>query len=170
MPSNLNIVHMRPLKGSALIVCNPKLVFSLVDCFFGGVGRFHNKSEAQEFTHTEMRIVRRFLDILFADLAEAWAPVVPLEFECVNSEVNPQFANIVTASEVVVVATFHLDLEGGSGYMHIAMPYGMIEPIRELLDAGVQGDGTEKDERWSQIMREEVKCARVRLNATLARG
>jgi len=169
MPSNLNIVHMRPLKGSALIVCNPKLVFSLVDCFFGGEGRFYSKIEGREFTLTEMRIVRRFLDILFADLAEAWAPVVPLEFEHVNSEVNPQFANIVTSSEVVVVATFHIDLEAGSGYMHITMPYSMIEPIRELLDAGMQGDGTVKDERWSQIMREEVKSARVKLNATLAR-
>lgn len=169
MPSNLNIVHMRPLKGSALIVCNPKLVFSLVDCFFGGEGRFYNKIEGRDFTITEMRIVRRFLDLVFADLSEAWEPVLPVQFEYMNSEVNPQFANIVTPSEVVVVSTFHIDLEAGSGYMHITLPYGMIEPIRELLDAGMQSDASEKDERWSQIMREEIKSARVNLNATLAR-
>ncbi|MEX2482658.1 MAG: flagellar motor switch protein FliM [Gammaproteobacteria bacterium] len=170
MPSNLNIVHMRPLKGSALIVCNPKLVFSLVDCFFGGEGRFYNKVEGRDFTVTEMRIVRRFLDILFADLAEAWEPVLPVQFDYVNSEVNPQFANIVTPSEVVVVSTFHIDLEAGSGYLHITLPYAMIEPIRELLDAGVQSDVTERDERWSQIMREEIKGAAVNLNATLTRA
>lgn len=169
MPSNLNIVHMRPLKGSALIVCNPKLVFSLVDCFFGGEGRFYNKIEGRDFTVTEMRIVRRFLDILFADLAEAWEPVLPVQFDYVNSEVNPQFANIVTPSEVVVVSTFHIDLEAGSGYLHITLPYAMIEPIRELLDAGVQSDVTERDERWSQILREEIKGAEVNLNATLTR-
>ncbi len=169
MPSNLNIIRMRPLKGSALIVCNPKLIFSLVDCFFGGEGRFYNKIEGRDFSTTEMRIVKRFLDIVFAGLEEAWNPVMPVKFEYVNSEVNPQFANIVTPSEVVVVSTFHIDLESGSGYMHVTLPYSMIEPIRELLDAGVQSDVMEKDERWAVILREEIKTAEVALNATLAR-
>ena len=169
MPSNLNIVRMRPLKGSALVVCNPKLIFSLVDCFFGGEGRFYNKIEGRDFSTTEMRIVKRFLDIVFAALEEAWEPVFPVKFEYVNSEVNPQFANIATASEVVVVSTFHIDLESGSGYMHITLPYSMIEPIRELLDAGVQGDVMEKDERWATILKEEIKSAEVALNATLTR-
>ncbi len=170
MPSNLNIVHMRPLKGSALIVCNPKLIFSLVDCFFGGEGKFANKIEGRDFTVTEMRIVRRYLDAVFADLEEAWDPVMEMKLEYVNSEVNAQFANIVTPSEVVVVSSFHIDLEAGSGYMHIAMPYAMIEPIRELLDAGVQSDVVEKDERWGKILREEIKGAEVTLNATLTRA
>ncbi len=169
MPSNLNIIRMRPLKGSALIVCNPKLIFSLVDCFFGGEGRFYNKIEGRDFSTTEMRIVKRFLDIVFEGLEEAWNPVMPVKFEYVNSEVNPQFANIVTPSEVVVVSTFHIDLESGSGYMHVTLPYSMIEPIRELLDAGVQGDVMEKDERWAVILREEIKTAEVALNATLTR-
>ena len=170
MPSNLNIFQMRPLKGSGLVVCNPKLVFSLVDCFFGGEGRFYNKIEGRDFTITEMRIVRRFLDLIFHDLAEAWEPVLPVEFEYVNSEVNPQFANIVTPSEVVVVSTFHIDLEAGSGHMHITLPYAMIEPIRELLDAGVQSDVTEKDERWARILREEILNAPVTVDATLTRA
>ncbi|MEQ8663432.1 MAG: FliM/FliN family flagellar motor switch protein, partial [Gammaproteobacteria bacterium] len=117
-----------------------------------------------------LRIVRRFLDIIFHDLAEAWEPVLPVEFNYLNSEVNPQFANIVTPSEVVVVSTFHIDLEAGSGYMHVTLPYAMIEPIRELLDAGVQSDVTEKDERWGHILREEIKSAPVRLNATLTQA
>jgi flagellar motor switch protein FliM len=170
MPSNLNVVHLRPLRGTGLVVCNPKLVFSLVDCFFGGEGRFYNKIEGRDFTFTEMRIVRRFLDLVFKDLQEAWEPVLPIRPEYVNSEVNPQFANIVTPSEVVVVSTFHIDLEAGSGYMHVTLPYAMLEPIRELLYAGMQGDAIEKDERWSNILREEIKTARVRLDATLARA
>ena len=169
MPSNLNIMRMRPLKGSGLLVCNPKLVFALVDCFFGGEGRFNNKIEGREFTVTEMRIVQRLIEIVFADLEKAWEPVMPVKFEYVDSEVNPQFANIVTPSEVVVVSTFHIDLEAGSGDMHVTLPYVMIEPIRELLDVGAQSDASEKDGRWSQILREELKSAEVALSATLAR-
>ena len=116
---------------------------------------------------TEMRIVRNFLELVFTDLVEAWEPVMPVQFEYVDSEVNPQFANIVLPSEVVVVSSFHIDLEAGAGYMHITLPYAMIEPIRDLLDAGVQSDVSEQDGRWSAVLQEEIKSAVVNLNATL---
>lgn len=168
MPSNLNVIKIKPLRGSALLVCNPKLVYSLVECFFGGDGRFHTKIEGRDFTATEMRIVRKLVDMAFESLSEAWEPVMPLQFEYVNSEVNPHFANIVTPSEVVVVSTFHLDLEGGSGYLHVTMPYSMVEPIRELLDAGAPSDTAEKDARFGQVLQEEVKSAQVEIHSRLA--
>ena len=167
VPSNLNLVQMKPLNGVGLIVCNPKLVFSIVDCFFGGEGRFNTKFEARDFTATEMRIVRNFLDVVFQDLEEAWEPVMPVKFEYVESEVNPQFANIVAPSEVVVVCSFHIDLDAGAGYMHITLPYTMVEPIRNLLDADLQSDSTAKDGHWADILQEEIKAALVNLDATL---
>lgn len=168
MPSNLNVIKIKPLRGSALIVCNPKLVFSLVDCFFGGDGRFHTKIEGRDFTGTEMRIVRRLMDMCFSSLSEAWEPIVPLQFEYVGAEINPHFANIVSPSEVVVVSTFHIDLEGGAGYLHVTMPYSMVEPIRDLLDAGIQSDVAEKDHRWSDLLQDEVKLAPVEISSTIA--
>jgi flagellar motor switch protein FliM len=168
MPSNLNVIKIKPLRGSALLVCNPKLVYSLVDCFFGGDGRFHTKIEGRDFTGTEMRIVRKIVEMSFASLTEAWEPVLPLEFEHVGSEVNPHFANIVSPSEVVVVSTFHIDLEGGAGHLHVTMPYSMVEPIRELLDAGIQSDTIEKDSRWCTLLQEEVKTAEVEMRTRLA--
>ena len=167
VPSNLNLIQMKPLKGVGLVVCNPRLVFSIVDCFFGGEGRFHNTVEGRDFTPTEMRIVRKFLDLVFHDLEEAWEPVLPVKFEYVGSEVNPQFANIVTPGEVVVVSSFHIDLEARSGYMHITLPYAMVEPIRDLLDEAIQSDVTEQDDRWANVLQEEIKMAVVNLNATL---
>jgi flagellar motor switch protein FliM len=167
MPSNLNVIKIKPLRGSALLVCNPKLVYALVDCFFGGDGRFHTKIEGRDFTGTEMRIVRKIVDMSFESLSEAWEPVLPLQFEYMNSEVNPHFANIVTPSEVVVVSTFHVDVEGGAGHLHITMPYAMLEPIRELLDAGIQSDTAEKDARWGMLLQEEVKSATVTLGTLL---
>lgn len=169
MPSNLNMFKAKPLRGTALCVLNPKLVFSIVDTFFGGDGRFHTKIEGRDFTSTEMRVVDRVLQSVFADLADAWMPVMPLEFEFVGAEVNPQFANIVTPSEVVVVSTFHIDIDGAGGELHITLPYSMVEPIRPLLDAGVQSDVVEKDDRWEQSLREEIKTAEVEVSSTLAR-
>jgi len=168
VPTSLNLVKAPPLRGKGLFVLDPKLVFSVVDNFFGGGGRFHTKIEGRDFTPTELRVVRILLDLAFSDLHEAWRPVLDLQFEYVGSEVNPQFANIVSPSEVVVVTTFHIDLESGGGEMHICLPYSMLEPIRDLLDAGVQSDRGERDERWEQSMKEEIMGARLELTSILA--
>ncbi len=167
MPSNLNLIKVKPLRGTALFVLNPKLVYSIVDSFFGGDGRFHTKIEGRDFTNTEMQVVKSILYKIFEDLKEAWAPVMSLDFEYVGSEVNPHFANIVTPSEVVVVSTIHVELDNGGGDIHLTMPYSMLEPIREQLDAGVQSDSTDVDQRWITSLREEIKSAPVEVSSTL---
>ncbi len=167
MPSNLNLVKVRPLRGTALFVMNPKLVYSIVDSFFGGDGRFHTKIEGRDFTGTEMQVVKNVLHKIFEDLKEAWAPVLDVTFEHAGSEVNPHFANIVTPSEVVVVSTIHVELDNGGGDLHLTLPYSMLEPLREQLDAGVQSDTSDYDQRWINSLREEIKKAPIELNSTL---
>jgi flagellar motor switch protein FliM len=169
VPTSLNLVKMNPLRGTALVVLEPKLVFAVVDNFFGGTGR-HAKIEGREFTATEQRIIHMVLRNVFADLHEAWSHVAPLEFEFVQSEINPHFANIVSPSEIVVVTSFHIEVDGGGGNLHVTMPYSMIEPLREILDAGVASDRVEKDERWVVCLREEIEDAEVMLTTRLGRS
>lgn len=166
VPTSLNLVKMRPLRGTALFIMDAKLVFKLVDNFFGGDGR-HAKIEGREFTPTEVRVVQLVLSQIFSDMIEAWQPVMEVEFEYVGSEVNPAMANIVSPSEVVVVSTFHIELDGGGGDFHMTIPYSMIEPIREVLDAGVQSDIDDIDERWTQSLREDIMDACVPVHGTL---
>lgn len=167
VPTSLNMVRFSPLKGTALITMEARLVFILVDNFFGGDGRFHAKIEGREFTPTERRIVQLLLKIIFEDYKEAWAPVMDVEFDYLDSEVNPAMANIVSPTEVVVVSSFHIEVDGGGGDFHITMPYSMIEPIRELLDAGVQSDTQDTDMRWSQALKDEIMDVEVGLDATI---
>jgi len=162
VPTSLNMVKFRPLRGAALIILDAKLVFKLVDNFFGGDGR-HAKIEGREFTPTELRVVQMVLEQVFVDLKEAWKAVMDIKFEYINSEVNPSMANIVSPSEVVVVSTLHVELDGGGGEMHITMPYSMVEPIREVLDAGLQTDTDERDDRWVNALKEDVMGAQVAL-------
>lgn len=169
VPTSLNLVKINPFRGTALAVIDPKLVFAVVDNFFGGNGRYA-KIEGREFTATESRIVQMMLKQAFSDLKEAWAHVVPIDIEYLNSEINPHFANIVSPSEVVVVTRFHIELEGGGGDLHVTMPYSMLEPMRELLDAGVQSDRADHDERWMVSLREEMEDAEVELSTVLGRA
>lgn len=168
VPNNLNLVKMKPLRGTALVVYEPRLVYTVVDNFFGGSGKYHTRIEGREFTPTEMRVIQLLLKQTFADLVDAWAPVLPVEFEYLNSEINPHFANIISPREFIAVCRFHVELEGGGGEVHVAFPYSMLEPIRDLLDAGVQSDRIEKDENWDRALRMQLHDAEVELTSALA--
>lgn len=173
VPTSLNMVQMSPLQGTSLLVFDPKLVFMMVDNYFGGSGRAYARRsyariEGREFTPTEVRVVQLVLDKVFADLEQAWEPVLAVRFEYLQAEPNPQFATIVSPSEVVVVSTFFVEFDGGGGEFHITLPYAMLEPIRELLEVGRQSGSSQVDERWDQALQEKILEAEVELSCTLA--
>jgi flagellar motor switch protein FliM len=167
VPTNLNLIHMKPLRGTALIVFDPSLVFLLVDNMFGGDGRFHTRVEGRDFTETEQRIIHRILDIVFENYTKSWEPVYPIEFEYLRSEMNTQFANIATPNEVVIATTFTIELGPVSGEMHFCAPYAMIEPIRDILTSSLQGEALQMDKRWVRLMTQQIQSAEVEIIADL---
>ncbi|MGE0072429.1 MAG: flagellar motor switch protein FliM [Thiomonas sp.] len=167
VPSNLNLVQMKPLRGTALFIFDPRLIFSVVDNFFGGDGRFHARIEGRDFTPLEQRIIKRMLDMVFKEYRTAWSPVLALEPEVTRSEVNPQFVNIATPTEVVIVTSFNVEIEGGGGSLHICIPYSMVEPIREQLTTGMTTDRNEVDHRWVRALQTEMREAEVELRVEL---
>ncbi len=168
LPTSLNIVKMRPLRGQILFILDAKLVYILVDNFFGGEGKFHNKIEGRDFTPTENRLIMRFLEIAFHDMQDAWKAVLAVEYEFTHAEVNPAMANIISPSEMIVLSKFKIELDGGNGEFHIVIPYSVLEPIRDLLDSGVQSDKDESDERWEKLLQSELYKAQVPVRAVVA--
>jgi len=168
VPSSLNLTHVTPLHGTALFVIDPKLVFSLVESFFGGEGRFHTKIEGRDFTNTERRVTSLVLTMIYRDLVKAWSPVAELAFKLNNTEVNPQFAQIVTPTEVVVVSTFDVQLESGGGELQICFPWGMLDPLREALNSATQGDSQHQDSRWFEALKNDIGEAEIDLSVVFA--
>lgn len=167
VPTSLSLMKMKPLTGTGLVMMDPKLVFIIVDNFFGGDGSIHAKIEGREFTHTELRVIEKVVHIIFEDMVKAWKPVMSVDFAYHSHEVNPHMANIVSPSEVIVVSSFHVELDGGGGDINFVFPYSMVEPIRTLLDAGVQSDLGEADERWAILLKEELMHAKVEISGLL---
>lgn len=167
VPTNLNMVHIQPLRGTALFVFDPNFVFLVVDNLFGGDGRYHMRVEGRDFTPTEQRIIRKLLEVVFEEMQKSWESIFPVKFEYVRSEMNTQFANIATPTEVVVVNTFNIELGSGGGDFHVCIPYSMIEPIRDQLTSTMQADRAEADERWVHQMTQQVQDAEVELVADL---
>ena len=168
VPTNLNLVAAKPLRGTSLFVIDPNLVFLVVDNMFGGDGRFHTRVEGRDFTSTEQRIIQGLLRVIFAEYSRSWKPVYEMSFEYIRSEMNSQFANIATPSEIVISTTFSLEFGGTAADMHICFPYSMIEPIRDLLYSTMQSDQLSVDQRWTVMLRKQLKDAEVEIAAHLA--
>jgi flagellar motor switch protein FliM len=167
VPTNLNLIQAKPLRGNGLFIFDPNLIFLVVDNMFGGDGRFHMRVEGREFTQTEQRIIHKMLEVVFETYGKAWEGVHPLQFEYVRSEVNPQFANIATPNEVVIVTSFEIELGGNGGAFHVCMPYSMLEPIKDLLYSNMQGEHMTVDKRWLHLLSKQVQSANIELVATL---
>ncbi|MEF8731939.1 MAG: flagellar motor switch protein FliM [Candidatus Accumulibacter meliphilus] len=168
VPTNLNLVAAKSLRGTALFVFDPSLVFLVVDNMFGGDGRFHTRVEGRDFTATEQRIIQGLLAVVFTEYSRSWKPVYDMQFEYIRSEMNSQFANIATPSEVVISTSFSLEFGGSSADMHICFPYSMLEPIRDLLYSTMQSDQLSTDRRWIVMLRKQLKNAEVEITAKLA--
>jgi flagellar motor switch protein FliM len=168
VPTNFNIMAVRPLRGSGLIVCDPSLVFAVVDALFGGTGKFRTRIEGRDFSPTEQRIIQRLVEVVTTEYQRAWRGVYPLELVYQRSEMLPQFASIATPSEIVVSTSFAMEIGETSGSIHFCIPYSTLEPIRDVLYSTVQGDGNEPDRRWVSLMKGQIQEAAVELVVELA--
>jgi len=167
VPTNFNIVSVRPLRGSGLIVCDPSIVFAVIDALFGGIGKFHTRIEGRDFSATEQRVIERLVECIITEYRNAWKGIYPLELDYQRSEMQPQFANIATPSEIVVASSFTLEIGETSGTIHFCIPYSTLEPIRDVLYSSIQGDSTEPDRRWVNLLKQQIQSAEVDLVAEL---
>ena len=167
VPTNFNIVSVKPLRGNGLIVCDPTLVFAVIDSLFGGIGKFHARIEGRDFSATEQRVILRLVEVITAEYRKAWHGIYPLELEFQRSEMQPQFANIATPSEIVVSTSFTLEIGETSGTVYFCIPYATLEPIRDVLYSTTVGDSTEPDRRWVNLLTHQSQAAEVELVAEL---
>lgn len=169
VPTNLNLIHMKPLRGTALIVFSPSLVFIVVDNLFGGDGRFPTKVEGREFTYTEQRVIRRLLALALENYQEAWQAIYPLTMEYVRSEMQVKFTNITTSpNDIVINTTFQVEIGNLVGEFTICIPFSMIEPMREMLVNPPLENSQHEDTLWRDNLVSEVKQSPLQLTARLS--
>jgi flagellar motor switch protein FliM len=162
VPTSLNLIRLQPLAGTGLVVFEAKLVYALIDTYFGGTGR-HTRIEGRDFTATESHIIQMLLEQVMAGAEEAWAPVLPAKIEYLSRETNPHFANLASPTELVVISRMRIDFDGRGGEFHVTLPFAMLEPLKDTLRAGMQSDRADREERWSQLLRNELEDSEVEL-------
>lgn len=164
VPSNLNMVSMKPLRGTGLFSFDPSLIFLVIDSLFGGHGKYTTRIEGRDFTNTEQRIIQRLLSMTLDCYHESWENVYPVTFEYIRSEMHTKFASIASDNDIVVVSTFNIELGNAGGTLNVCLPYSMLEPIRDILTRPLQqSEASSIDQRWTQKLSREVRSAEVEL-------
>jgi flagellar motor switch protein FliM len=163
VPSSLHIFRMEPLRGHGLMVVESKLVFAVVDTFFGGTGTQDTKITGRDFSSIEIRMTKSVVISALEDLEKAWRPVHSVTTNFVRSEVNPQFAAIVPPADIVLVILFEIEMENISGTLTICLPYAAIEPIIPKLKAQFQSEEMEVDQVWVRRLRAELLTTEIEL-------
>ncbi len=169
VPTSLHILKLEPLRGHALFMIESRLIFNLVDCFFGGSGKSSYKIEGRDFTSIEYRVISKIVKMALRDMDQSWEPIAAVTFNFIRSEVNPQFATIIPPTDVVIVVRFELEMDRLMGRMALVLPYSTIEPIRSKLIASYQSDQLEIDSAWTERMRKRLAEVPVEVHVELGR-
>lgn len=169
VPTNLNLMQVRPLRGNALVVCEPQLVFTIIDTLFGGNGKLRTRIEGRDFSATEQRIIQQIVTGFQTSYRDGWEGVYPMELDFVRAEMQTQFARIATPSEIVVSMRYLIEFGDAAGAIHLCIPYGTLEPIREVLCSTLSTDqiGSEK-QAWVKKLSQQLQEAEMQLDAELA--
>ncbi|MEZ5542620.1 MAG: flagellar motor switch protein FliM [Pseudomonadota bacterium] len=168
LPVSLNFISIAPLTGEALVVLDPALVFSIVDIYFGGTGKYRNQMIGREFTPTESRIIQLVLNQTLQDLAAAWDKVLPVEPRFVRAEADPQYSSLAGSREMLIISSFRVEFADCGGEFHIALPVSMIEPIRDLLDGGLRKSMSANYEQWLLALQQNLQDAEVEIFGRMA--
>ncbi|MBS9431285.1 flagellar motor switch protein FliM [Photorhabdus hainanensis] len=169
VPTNLNLVHLKPLRGTALFAFAPSLVYIAVDNLFGGDGRFPTKVEGREFTHTEQRVINRMLRMALDSYRDAWSAIFKIEVEYIRSEMQVKFTNITTSpNDIVVTTPFQVEIGALSGEFNICIPFAMIEPLRERLTNPPLDNVRQEDSLWRESLVKQVQHSELELIANFA--
>ena len=170
VPTSIHLFRMEPLRGNAIFIMESKIIFTLVDILFGGTGKEFFKVEGREFTSIENSLIRKVIMNALVDLEKAWKSLIDLTITYQRSEVNPQFAQIVSLTDVVVVVNFEIEVEYNTGIMSLCIPYSSLEPIRDKLQAGFQAEQMDIDKVWAERFKDNLSLSRVEIVIELGKS
>ena len=169
VPTSMHIFKIEPLRGMGILVVESRLVFSMVEAFFGGSGSGSTKIEGREFTTIENKIIQKVVQMALLNIMEAWEDVHPIKTEFVRSESNPLVVNVVPAEELLISTKFEIELNKPLGTIIVCVPYSSYQPVRHKLSGGYQDEEeiSHFDQAWHNTMKAQLKGTEVGISVNL---
>ncbi|MGH1360185.1 MAG: flagellar motor switch protein FliM [Burkholderiaceae bacterium] len=168
LPTSLTIVQINPLRGKGLMVCEPDLIFALIETMFGGAGKHSAEFEGREFSPTERSVANALVRLITETYRLAWQEAYPLSLDPVRTESQPKYAEVAGPDDAVVTFRCLIDVAGLSGAFHLCLPYTTLDPIRSTLYSTINKDQLNTDPVWTEKLSEQLEIAEIELVAKLA--
>jgi flagellar motor switch protein FliM len=169
VPTSLNLCSVKPWPRSALVAVEGKLLFALVEKYYGGGARPTAKPAAQTaretLTPSEQRLNKIIVDLLTDQFRRAFAPVATLEFQHAQTETNPNYVNMATPSETMVVTRVEVTVGQAGGGVTLVLPLSSFEPVRDKLAEGLKTVSPESRQRWHKSLRTQLENAQLDLTS-----
>ena len=163
-PTSFTVFAMDPLIGSAMLAIEPRLVYSLIDCMFGGDGK--PTERMREFTLIEQRMIRKFAIEVLTNLQQAWKTIDPIRIAIKRAEIKPEFVHLASPNDLMVVIVFAVKGQEFSGNIHLCIPYLMLEPIKDKLSSQYLR-GKNQEHTWTEQLEMLLQDTPVTLIAEL---
>ncbi len=169
LPSSINIFTMSPFRGHGILVMDPELAYLIIDNYFGGSGRFYTRIEGREFTVVEQSVIKKVTDVILGTLSESWKSICDVDFSFTKNEMNPHFVNVIEAVEVMMVSTFHMEIESTTNtdkhFFYFCVPYLNMESIKDRLYGRATQSSIGADEGWTSRLREHIEHVPLRVES-----
>jgi flagellar motor switch protein FliM len=163
VPTSFNLYSIKPWPRNALVAVDGKLLFALVERYYGGGGRAAANLARETLTPTEQRLNRVVVDLVTDHFRRALAPVAALEFQHAQTEVNASYLNMATPSETVVVTRVEVTMSAVGGSISLILPLSSFEPVRDKLAEGLKTVSPETRQRWSAGLRSQLENTQLDL-------
>lgn len=168
-PTLISVYRFKPLRGKMLVMFDSIFVYDLVDYYFGGNIQFSPSKNRTDYTATEIRVMEIVIKKFIECIHQAWLPIIELEQQHVAEETNPQLVHLAEPEEMLLVSRFHVNFGKEVGNFAIAMPYTMVEPIKQLLEMGATRPDDEIDPNWINSLRDELMEVPLSIRAILSK-
>ncbi|BCD68403.1 flagellar motor switch protein FliM [Nitratiruptor sp. YY09-18] len=165
MPSSYTLFTMKPLKDTALLVVDSRLVFTIISVMFGGPAKPF-KVEGREFTKLETYVIKDFIDLALQTFEDTFSNVYQIQIEKKSTELNPALAKITSGNEKVVISEAIIDIDGFEAPIYFCFPQGMFLPIKDVIYSEFSG---EVDEVWKEKLAQLVNETDVTVALELAK-
>jgi flagellar motor switch protein FliM len=111
---------------------SPQLVIFIVERLFGGYGSFDHP--VRPISVIERKVMKRVVDRIAQEVSKNWKDVHELSCEFSRFEGNPEFVQIVPASEPVIVVSMEISIRGSSSMINLCYPYMWISNVISTPD------------------------------------
>jgi flagellar motor switch protein FliM len=167
-PSGIVLLRVKNPVGAMLMVFDSRLVFALVDAFFGGEGLLPKAVAGRDFTRAELRVVERLARQFLEQLKEAWQPVLPMDFELIGFETRPGFVTAFTSHDDALIVRFGVEVGDAEAGVQLVFSQAVMEPLRPRLAAEASDDAAASRVRFATAMRERLRDVQIEVSAVVA--